>query len=473
MNLKLLITGILLTSSVQLAAQEESKSIFQKLKEKETQNQQTTEVQLSAEELAFKARQDEQFAAFTLKHLNEFAQFKRQYNEELSAYRQSILAQWGEVEVSSNSKVVDYTEDDIKTVVDFDSNEVIVSVIHDKAENPDPKKVEQAIKRLVDVSPDKTHSLPTDKGVNVLNELVDSEQATTIIEQTTDIVRNATVEKVIPTIDEKDLKAEQQEIERINQRDKQQVEIIADKANISNEQIASVQQSISKHVPINKSRRESSSTKQKKEKLKEKRITRYKIAVKGKSDTKRVAKVKPFAESHAEKWQLPLELIIAIIHTESSFNPMAVSHIPAYGLMQIVPHSAGIDVNEFLNAKREPMTTEVLFESKQNIQAGSAYLHILDDRYLRKITHPTNRIYCVIAAYNTGVGNVARAFNDGKVRRLNNDIVDTINEMSPEQVYQTLVERLPYEETRRYLEKVKSRMTHYQKVIKSMDATNT
>ncbi|MEC8227853.1 MAG: transglycosylase SLT domain-containing protein, partial [Pseudomonadota bacterium] len=102
--------------------------------------------------------------------------------------------------------------------------------------------------------------------------------------------------------------------------------------------------------------------------------------------------------------------------------------------------------------------------SQQNVEAGSAYLHILNSRYLRKIDDPMSRLYCAIAAYNTGVGNVAKAFNNGQSGGMSDAVVAKINAMSPDAVYDFLKVNLPYEETRRYLVKVKSRMEKYQNI---------
>ena len=73
-------------------------------------------------------------------------------------------------------------------------------------------------------------------------------------------------------------------------------------------------------------------------------------------------------------------------------------------------------------------------------------------------------MYCAIAAYNTGVGNVAKAFNNGQSVGMSDAVVAKINAMSPDAVYDFLKVNLPYEETRRYLVKVKSRMEKYQNI---------
>ncbi len=113
----------------------------------------------------------------------------------------------------------------------------------------------------------------------------------------------------------------------------------------------------------------------------------------------------------AKEYKLEQALIFAIIKTESSFNPYAVSHIPAYGLMQVVPASAGRDVYKMLNNRDGIPTKEMLFTPKTNIQYGSTYLNILFTRYIKGVKNSLSHEYCVIAAYNTGSGNVLSVFD--------------------------------------------------------------
>ena len=166
----------------------------------------------------------------------------------------------------------------------------------------------------------------------------------------------------------------------------------------------------------------------------------------------------------ARKQKLPAELIYAIIHSESSFNPMARSYIPAFGLMQVVPRSAGLDAYMYLYNKRKVLSSSYLYSATNNITIGSAYLHVLYFRYLKKIKDPQSRLYCTIAAYNTGAGNVAKAF----IGSTNiNRAAKKINSMSSTTVYKTLMRNLPYNETKHYLKKVSTRVSAYNKLLKT------
>ena len=71
--------------------------------------------------------------------------------------------------------------------------------------------------------------------------------------------------------------------------------------------------------------------------------------------------------------KIPQELIYAIMESESSFNPMARSNIPAYGLMQIVPRSAGIDAYNFLYKEKKLLSSRYLYNPSNNIKMGTAY----------------------------------------------------------------------------------------------------
>ena len=151
------------------------------------------------------------------------------------------------------------------------------------------------------------------------------------------------------------------------------------------------------------------------------------------------------------------------MHSESSFNPMARSHIPAFGLMQIVPRSAGIDSYKFLYKKRRLVSASYLYNTKQNIEMGSAYFHILYYRYLSSIKNPKSRLYCAIAGYNTGAGNIAWAFthktNVKKAAKI-------INTMSPKEVYKHLQKNLKYDEPKHYLKRVSERSIRYKELYR-------
>jgi len=164
----------------------------------------------------------------------------------------------------------------------------------------------------------------------------------------------------------------------------------------------------------------------------------------------RARKYRPHVETYADRYKVSKNLIFAVIKTESDFNPWAVSKAPAFGLMQIVPGSAGHDVNRFLNRPGLP-SEKMLLNPAENILYGSVFLHILDAQYLSGIRNRVSREYCVIAAYNTGAGNVLRTFDKNR-----NRAPDKINQMAPLEVYQALKANLPYHETRRYLTKVMS-----------------
>ncbi len=163
----------------------------------------------------------------------------------------------------------------------------------------------------------------------------------------------------------------------------------------------------------------------------------------------RVAKFKPFIDKFAKKYNLSENLIYAIIRTESNFNQFAISSANAYGLMQIVPTSAGRDAYSYVKGKSWTPSKSYLFDAQNNIELGSAYLKILNSKYLDGIINPISKEYCVISAYNTGSGNVLKTFHKDK-----ESAKEIINEKNAQEIYKILINKLPYEETRNYLKKV-------------------
>jgi membrane-bound lytic murein transglycosylase C len=215
-------------------------------------------------------------------------------------------------------------------------------------------------------------------------------------------------------------------------------------------------------------------------KLKDNFVFTIKIKLPSDAFLAKARRFKPDVLQRANQFNIQAPFIYSIIHTESSFNPMARSYVPAFGLMQIVPTTAGADTYKMLYGKKKILTPGYLYNSHNNILIGSAYLNRIYYGYMRKIKNPVSRFYCSVAAYNTGAGNVACAFNspekDSKgvtvCRRSRGDYninkaTTKINSMTPHQVYNYLLANLKYDEPKNYLKRVTKRYLIYSKALKN------
>jgi soluble lytic murein transglycosylase-like protein len=94
----------------------------------------------------------------------------------------------------------------------------------------------------------------------------------------------------------------------------------------------------------------------------------------------------PFIDRVAQQFAVDANLVKAVIHAESGFNPRAVSPKGAQGLMQLMPSTArrvGV---------RNP------FVAEENLKGGVQYLAMLVRKY--------DNIRHALAAYNAGEGAV-------------------------------------------------------------------
>jgi len=154
-------------------------------------------------------------------------------------------------------------------------------------------------------------------------------------------------------------------------------------------------------------------------------------------------------DKYAAQYNVSPSLVLAIMRTESNFNPFAVSGAPAYGLMQLVPTSGGRAALKRVQGVDQTPTPEFLFDPDHNIELGAAYLGVLGNTEFHAVDNADSRDYCVIAAYNTGPRNVTRTFANDR-----NEALTDINGLPPAALFDKLRTDLPLEETRQYVVKV-------------------
>jgi soluble lytic murein transglycosylase-like protein len=109
------------------------------------------------------------------------------------------------------------------------------------------------------------------------------------------------------------------------------------------------------------------------------------------SDTavERFSRYDPYIREAATLYQIPEELVRAVIKVESDYDPRAVSHAGAQGLMQLMPPTAA------------RMQIRDSFDPRMNILAGTRYLRVLANTF-------NGDLALTVAGYNAGEGAVIR-----------------------------------------------------------------
>jgi len=91
----------------------------------------------------------------------------------------------------------------------------------------------------------------------------------------------------------------------------------------------------------------------------------------------------------SDRYGVNASLIKAVIHAESGYNPNAVSHKGASGLMQLMPGTA------------KSLKVSNSFDPKDNVEGGVKYLRFLLDTFRGDVS-------LALAAYNAGLSKVAK-----------------------------------------------------------------
>lgn len=345
----------------------------------------------------------------------EYEDYIKAENEAYENFVKEMSAIWGgdNVVESTNKEWVEYSDDgNSRSAVDFEEGKVTIEIIVTQEESTEEKvekKVEDKIKDLL-VSKGKTKDY-------------DSSKEKSIPLQETPVLEN----QVITPSGEVVTK------ENINES----VREIAEEVKIEKKEIVG-------------------------DDGKERQVVTVKLDLAPDHIKTRAEKYKNEVEKYCRKYDVDPAMAYAVMQTESSFNPKAKSHVPAYGLMQIVPSSAGQDCAQSLKKSFVKPTANYLYVPENNIEMGVHYLYLLKKRYYTGVQNLDSQNLCVIASYNTGAGNVARALRgDTKISKA----IPQINAMSYEELFRYFEKKL-LPETQNYIRKVTERMNDFNKWMK-------
>ena len=145
---------------------------------------------------------------------------------------------------------------------------------------------------------------------------------------------------------------------------------------------------------------------------------------------------KELVETYSEEYNVPPELIFAVIKTESKFKKNALSNSGAIGLMQIMPETFSW-LQTHISDKA--LDEEKLKDPKINIKYGTYFLSYLKKKYKDEKVQ--------LSAYNAGIGTVEKWLknkeysSDGKT-----------------------LKKIPYKETENYVGEVLKSLEKYKKL---------
>jgi membrane-bound lytic murein transglycosylase C len=340
---------------------------------------------------------DNDFQAFVKQENEQFGSFIDDQEKDYAAYQAAIKAKWGEFVGSTKKVWVDYgPEKDSRTQVDFEKGKISLEVLVSKDEkNPEQAATEKIKRQLKRMMSDRW---PTGKNP-LAGQVSDKNKKTLSPENVDEFVRK-----------------------RLRQKLKITSKLIPQQAAPPKKVVSVEVQMVPEHLKI--------------------RADRY----------------KPIVLKYCKQRNIDPSIVFGVIHTESYFNPMARSHIPAFGLMQLVPVSGGRDAYKHVYNEDKKPSAKFLYNPENNINLGVGYLDLTKNVYFAGIKNPAIAYLLTVAAYNTGAGNVAKAIT-GKTNL--KTTVKKANSMSTEDIHMALRKKLPYKETQDYIQRVFGRSKIY------------
>ena len=367
----------------------------------------------------YKRKQDSIMGAMKNQQNEGIAKMQKEYEDyvkaEKEAYNKFVKereVKWGKgnVKESTQKDWVEYSADgNTRSIVDFEKGEATIEIIQEPGKKVDEKELEDKLKFLLtNRGKTKDYDSKVEKAVPLQEKPVLENQVKT---PSGEVVTEKNIDKEVKEIVENT----KPEVTTIKGTDNKERQVVTIKLELAPDHIRT-------------------------------RAEQYKNEV----------------QKYCQQWGVDPALAYAIMQTESSFNPKAKSYVPAYGLMQIVPKSAGADCAQSLKKPFSAPTGNYLYEPENNIEMGVHYLYLLKKRYYTGVDSADKQNLCVIASYNTGAGNVARALRgDTNIKKA----IPQINEMTYDQLFKYFENKL-MPETQNYIRKVTERMNNFKTWLK-------
>ena len=140
--------------------------------------------------------------------------------------------------------------------------------------------------------------------------------------------------------------------------------------------------------------------------------------------------------AYAKLYEIPEDILYAVIRTESRFDSSAVSSAGAVGLMQLMPETFLWLTNDMTG---EHLAEGMIYDPETNIRYGAYYLSMMYERYGVWET--------AFAAYNAGPGDVDSWLEDDRYSSDGKNLSE-----------------IPYKETRLYVKKINKASEKYLKL---------
>ena len=385
------------------------------------------------------------FALDDIKVTKKYDDSEKKLREKREKFKKAVEKKWDTYEESTSKSYVSYSKDlSSRTIVDFEKGEVTIELIVDEE---DPKYDSYDSNSDLDLRLFTTKLKLSSKFLsinprllNVLMMLVFQEDEDS---NNDDSVNSSFTKRLSKLLKEKGDDGEPILKDQLVDASGKAVETVGNTLGIAKDLISDKTKKVRMHFAKDGKKRT---------------IISIKIPLSDNHMEKRRERYKELIEIEARRFNIPTEIALAIAETESAFNPKAKSHVPAYGLMQLVPKTGARDAYQWIYKKDKFISGRYLYKPRNNVELGCAYLSMIRHHYFSAIRDDELAYICAIPAYNTGVGNVSKALiNKTNIREASKKA----NKMNKDELYDKLYSDLSSKEAKNYLKKVWTRKENY------------